>query len=279
MAYTDDGGDDRESDPIRFGVVPLAEQAFTIANVTSTLRVAEEGVVEGRVRNEGPGNVTAAVLRLETDTETTNPQETEFALGDLRADGSSPFSVPIEITEDGAATPRLLSFRVAYADDGGDRTASEELTARVRVRPERDRFAVRGVDAAVAQGETGTVTLVVRNVRNDTLRDVNAKVFADDPLDTGDDEAFVPILEPNETVRLDFDVSAAGDASTRTVPLRADFEYELPDGDTELSETYQIGVNVSEPEEDGLISRLWPLGLVTLLALTGGLVGRRFRSE
>ncbi|RXK51430.1 hypothetical protein [Halorientalis pallida] len=279
VAYRDDAGDDRESRPIRFGVVPLAAQTFTITNVTSTLRVAEEGVVEGRVRNEGPTNVTATVLRLRTDTETTNPQETEFALGDLLAGESSPFSVPVEITEDAAATPRLLSFRVAYADTDGDRTTSEELTARVRVRPERDRFTVRGVDAAVARGETGTVTLVVRNARNETLRDVNAKVFVDEPLDSGDDEAFVAVLDPNETVRLDFDLSAAGDASTRTVPLRVDFEYELPDGDTELSETYQVGINVTEPDEEGLIERLWPLGVVTLLALMGGLVGRQFWTE
>ncbi|WP_424018355.1 hypothetical protein ACOZ4N_02540 [Halorientalis pallida] len=279
VAYRDAEGDDRESRPIRFGVVPLPEQTFAITNVTSTLRVAEEGVVEGRVRNEGPRNVTAAVLRLRTDTETTNPRETAFALGDLLAGGSSPFSVPVEITEDAAATPRLLSFRVAYADRDGDRTASGELTARVRVRPERDRFAVRGVDAAVARGETGTVTLVVRNTRNQTLRDVNAKVFVDDPLQSDDDEAFVPVLDPDETVRLDFDLRAAGDASARTVPLRVDFEYELPDGDTELSETYQVGVNVTEPEEEGLIGRLWPLGVVTLLALTGGLVGRQVRTE
>ncbi|WP_336002611.1 hypothetical protein [Halorientalis halophila] len=278
VAYEDRDGDDRESDPIRFGIEPRPEQAFALENVTSRLRVAEEGTVEGRLVNDGPGNATAALVRLETDTETTNPQESEYAVGSLEPGASRSFSFPVEITSDAEPTPRLFEFRVEYADADGDRTRSDRLTARVPVRPERDRFAVRAVDASIVRGETEGVALVVRNVRNETLRNVNAKVFVDDPLDT-DDEAFVPVLEPNESVRLAFDVSAAGDASTGTVPLRADFEYELPDGDSELSDTYQVGVNVTDPPDDGLIDRLWPLAIVTALSLSGALVGRRYWRE
>jgi hypothetical protein len=67
-----------------------------------------------------------------------------------------------------------------------------------------------------------------------------------------------------------FELSAAGSALTKDYPLSVDFQYHQPDGDTRLSDTYEVPVEVAEADGGGT-----PLGLVggalgAALALIGG---------
>lgn len=266
VAYTDEDDDTNRSDPIRFGVTPAEEQTFRITNVTSTLSVSEEGDVRGRLTNVGPRNVTNVVLRLANVSQNVDPREDEFAVDRMAAADSTRFSFPIDVRENAEPGPRQVTFRVEYRDDDGDRRQSDTIPVRVEVGPELDEFDIDPVSATVQVGSTGTVTLVVRNTRNYTLRNVNAKVFVTDPLSSEDDQAFVSSLRPNESVRLQFDVSASDDASTKTFPLKIDFQYEEPDGETKLSDTYQVGVDVTE-SEGGFLGDLLSVSAAVLSVL------------
>jgi hypothetical protein len=248
VGYTDEDDDTNRSDPIRFGVTPAGEQRFRVGNVTGALSVGEEGLVTGRLTNAGPRNVTDAVLVLANGSRNVDPRENEYAVGRLASGASTRFAFPVDVRETAEPGPRQLTVRVEWRDADEDRRESDSLPANVRVGPETDAFAVRAASATVAAGSTETVTLVVRNTRNETLRNVNAKLFATEPLTAEDDGAFVDSLEPNETVRLRFDVSASGGANAKRFPLKVDFQYDEPDGETKLSDTYQVGVRVTESE-------------------------------
>jgi len=278
VGYTDEADDTNRSDAVRFGVTPADEQRFRVGNVTSTLAVGEEGRVRGRLTNAGPRTVTDAVLVLENGTRNVDPRESEFAVGRLGANASTRFAFPVDVREIAEPGPRQLSVRVEYRDADGDRRESDSLPATVRVGPETDAFAVRAASASVAAGSTGTVTLVVRNTRNYTLRNVNAKLFATEPLTSEDDRAFVASLEPNETVRLEFNVGASGGANAKQFPLTVDFQYDEPDGETKLSDAYQVGVEVTESEGGplgGLLSTAALVGVVVPVA--GGYLWHRRR--
>jgi hypothetical protein len=269
VAYVDGDGDTRQAGPLRLGLVPLPEQSFGLTNVSSGLRVGEDGAVRATLVNEGPTNVSNAVVELVTESPTVQPQETQYAVDGLATGARANVSFPVEITESGEPGPRQFDYRVTYTDADGDRRRSDVVPSRVLVRPERDAFVVRPVNATVEVGETATVELEIRNNRGEPLRNINAKIFVDDPLSSENTDAFVTKLDPGETTRLTFTVSAAGGTDPRTYPLQIDFQYDTPDGDTDLSKTYQVGVAVVEPAGGGLIDRLLPFDLspVTLAPL------------
>jgi hypothetical protein len=280
VAYTGADGDAAVSTPVRFGVTPLAEQTFALGSVASRLRVGEEGTVRATLSNTGPRGVSEAVLALVTDAPTIDPQEVEYAVDGLAPGERTRVAFPIDVTETAEPGPRQLTFRVEYLDGNGDRRRSDLVTALVRVREQRDAFVITVESATVDVGATETVVLSVRNNRDVPVRNANAEIFLTDPLDSGDDTAFVSRIAPNESVRLGFEVSAADGTSPKTYPLKINVQYQEPDGDTKLSETYQVGVRVTEPADEGLLGWLVPGSAIALGVVLGTRVGRtRLRDD
>ncbi|WP_440992201.1 hypothetical protein [Haloarchaeobius baliensis] len=278
--YEDEDGDDRRSEARTFGVEPLDEQGFALANVTSTLRVGEDGNVTGLVRNVGPGTAFEAAVQVSTLSETVVLDEAEIPLGTLEAGENATFRIPASVVADAESTSRRLTVRVVYQTADDEPRRSDPLVAAVPVAGQRDAFLVRPANATVPTGGTRTVTLLVTNNRDQVVRNVNAKLFANEPLSVPDDQAFVDQLAPNETVALQFRVSAAGDAVAKDYPLSIDFQYEKPDGETELSRSLTVPVTVVQPPGDGF--PWWAIMLVVLLVLfLVGLFlwGRRKRDE
>ena len=265
-----------------FGVVPDGEQEFSLGNVTSTLRVGDEGNVTGTVTNEGPQRASNAVLVLESSGENVFPREEEYALGNLARGESVEFRYRIDVSDNADQGPRQLSFDVEYENQDGDSRRSKPLEARVAVGPRQDEFRVEARNATVTAGGTTAVVLEVTNNENRTLRNVDARAFVDSPLGVEDDQAFVPRLAPNESVTIRFRVSADGSALPATYPLSLDFQYETPDGESKLSDTYQVPVTVTEQEEGGLLPfadvGALPVAIAAVAALIVGVVAiRRWR--
>lgn len=93
------------------------------------------------------------------------------------------------------------------------------------------------------------MTIVVTNDRNETLRNVELQATASDPLSIeGSDGAFVAELEPGESADVAFEVGAADGALSQTYPASFDVQYVTPDGETRLSDTYDVPVEVVDPE-------------------------------
>lgn len=277
--YEDSDGIATTSRTLKASFRPRPEQTFRLADVRSTLRVDHEGEVRGTVHNDGPGVANDAVLVLQADNPNLDISESEYALPDLNPGDSAAFNFDVDVSDAADPGPRQFSFVVRYRNEQGDQRESDTLESRVRIDERRDRFAVEPVQATVAAGGSGRVTLQVTNNGEDPLTDVSAKAFPNEPLSSDDDEAFVPRLAPGESTEITFGLSAGGSALPKVYPLSIDFQYATPDGETQLSKTYKVPVTVTEREQRELPVGMRTLGglAVVLVAIIGGAIWYRRR--
>jgi len=247
VSYETPVGESVVSPALSTGFIPLREQRFSVADVASTLEVGSEGVLRGTVVNRGPNAVRNAVVVFAPEDRNVNPIETEFPVGSLAPGERANFSFDVEISEAAGAGPRQFSVHVRYRDAADEIRRSNPLDLRAEVAPARDVFSVEPVDARVTAGGSATLTLRVTNAGGEEVSDISAKLFANDPLSTGDDEAFADSLAPGESTTITFGIAAAGSALEKSYPVSIDFQYDDADGDTLLSDTYLVPVGVEKP--------------------------------
>lgn len=238
---------------------------FAFEDIESDLSVGEDGSVEMTVRNNGESAEDVVVTLLPTG-QNVHPQETQYAIGTMDEGSSSTVSFPIEISDNAEAVPRQLSFQVTYEDSDGDELQTSPSNIRVPIEARSDRFTVETVDATMAIGGSDTLEIAVTNDGDEPVENVNAKIFADDPLSANDDEAYIDRLEPGETKTITFSIAVSSGALAKAYPLSMDFQYE-EDGESKLSDTYQIPVTATESEGSGLpMQVLVGAGLVVVVA-------------
>jgi hypothetical protein len=266
VTYLDREGDTGTAPARSLGVVPEPEQSFAVEDLSSNLRVGDEGTLEGTVRNTGDLDVRNAVVVFESDRPTVTAIERQTAVGDLAAGESTQFSLPIEISESAEAGPQQYSLVVQYTNRDGDQRTSDTIDVRQEVGPDAKKFALETSGASVSSGSGTTLEITVTNDGEERYTDISANMFADSPMSVNDDEAFISELAPGESETIQFSVGAEGSALAKNYPVSLDFQYDEPDGDTKLSDTYRIPVAVEESDGGGL-----PLiPIVVLLVVLGG---------
>ena len=248
VRYRDANDDLQVTDAVDGRVSVAPEQSFSVRNVSGSLRVDESGTVRGVVENTGDTPVEGTVVTLASTPGNIVPRETEYAVGALGPGESAAFEFTVDVTGTAEPGPRLLSFAVRYRGSDDEVRTSDPLDGRVVVGPERDEFVVSPVEATVTAGSSTTLVVEVTNVLDDPITDVEAKLFTTSPLSSDDDQAFVQRLEPNETVELRFSVAADPGIIPKVYPVSIDFTYEDAGGDSVLSDTYRVPVDVVERE-------------------------------
>ena len=279
VQFENGDGDSRTPRSTVGSVRPVPEQTFAIEQLSSTLAVGDEGVIEGTVRNTGATTARNVVVVYIDDNTNIVPIETEFAVGDLGPGEVASFSFDAEVSDSADAGPRQLSLSVRYRDADDDVRRSDPIDAQVQVGTRSDVFSVEPVGATFQSGSSGVLELRVTNEGDEAVSDVSAKLFADDPLSSADDEAFIDELGAGETTTIRFALTAAGDAVERKVyPVSLDFQYDDAEGDTRLSDSYDVPVRVTASQDGGGPS-LPLLGgaAAVLVALIGGAVYLRRR--
>jgi hypothetical protein len=249
--YTDTDGVRQTSEELVTGVTPLDEQSFSVSSLDSTLRVGQEGTISGTVTNEGPSTVYEPVLAVSGGSRNLDFTETEYALSTLAAGETAEFSFEVDVSDAASTGRQQFTFAVDYQNERGDDRTSSTLRRAVEVAEQRDRFTVEPVDATLEQGGSETVTLRVTNNGAERLTEVSVKTYFTDPLGSSDDEAFVPALDPGESTEIQVAANAGGDALTKQYPVSVDVQYTMPDGDTELSNTHTVAVDVVPGDESG----------------------------
>jgi len=276
VQYTDEDGLDRTSFPVSAGVqIGPETDRFELTNVEHSLRVGEEADISMTVTNTGETAIDA-VVSLSQPGQNVNPLETQFAIGTLEAGASTEVSFPIEISESAEAIPRQFSFTVAFEETDGENKRTAPLNVQVTIQPERDRFTITPVDATITTGSAETLTVDVTNNGDSMVENVNAKIFANDPLSATDDEAYIESLEPGETETLSFGVSVAGSAQAKTYPLSMDFQFD-ENGDSVLSKTYQVPVTATESDGGGLPTTAIVGGAIVVVVAIGAFLWYRRR--
>jgi hypothetical protein len=276
VQFEDTDGVPARSNNLSVGVTPRGEQSFSLSNVQGDLRVGEEGTVTGTVTNDGPEVARSAVITVQTNSGTLSSQESEYALGTLQPNQSAQFEFTVDVSQSADPGARQLTHAVEYQNGDNEDRTSKSLNSRVRVNESRDRFSV-SVDESleVPIGNSEVVAVNVTNNGEEPLTDVSAKAYVNDPLSLDDDEAFLGRLAPGETKTVRVSASVAGSAINKTYPMSMDFQYERPNGDTEISETYKVPVSAVEPDETGLPLTGIAIGLVALLLIAGFVLYRR----
>ncbi|MEF8851063.1 MAG: COG1361 S-layer family protein [Haloarculaceae archaeon] len=280
VEYEDSEGDPGQSGGLQFGLRPgpELEYDFTAGEFESDLYVGEDGTLTGTITNTGDKTANNVVVAFETQSASVSPLEREYPVGTLAPGESGTVEFDIDVGGSAEAGPQQFELRPRYRNSDGERRQAESFDVRAEIRPERDIFAVDVADATVPQGESTVLAVTVRNTGNETLSDISAQLFADSPISVGDDEAFVGEIEAGGETTVEFEISAAGTALTKTYPVEMDFQYDDGDGDTQLSDTYRVPVEVTEPEEDDSLVSLPVLVVVAvvLVVLGGAVAYRRF---
>lgn len=265
VSYRNVNGDLQETDQtyVTADVAPERDR-FRLTTVENTLRVGQDGALGLTVENNGEAAEDVVVTILPPG-QNIHPQETSYAIGSMEAGTTQSISFPIEISDNAEAVPRQLSFTVSYEDQDGDSMETPQYNLRVDIGDRQDRFLVEPVDATIAAGGSETIEVAVTNNGELPVENINAKIFADDPISTSDDEAFIDTLEPGEEERITFSISVAGSALEKAYPLSMDLQYE-ENGETKLSDTYQVPVTATAPE-GGEIPTTLIAGIVVVAVL------------
>jgi sialidase-1 len=264
--YDDTDGIGRTSDPITTTVESIPVQSFAISNLSSSLRVGEDGMITGSIKNTGPNTVRSVAVRPVENSESVIPSEDSTAVGSLDAGESKSFRLPLEITGEAEVGEKLLNVDVQYRDGDGDRRTYDKLDLLATIEPDRDEFELAVADRTITVGNSRVVTVEVTNNLNETVTDVETRLFADDPLSAGaSDTSYIESLEPGESETLAFEVTAASSATAgSTYPISFDFRYTDSDGNTHLSDTFRKPLDAA-PQTGGGPPIALILGLVVVV--------------
>lgn len=247
---------------------------FQLDDVQSSLQVGEEGDVSMTVRNNGEA-ATDVVVEILPAGQNIHPQESQYAIGAMDAGAQTTVEFPIDVSDNAKPIPRQLSFQVTYEDQDSDQRQTPPYNVRVQIDEHADRFLVEPAKARIDIGGSATIEVEVTNNGDTRVENVNAKIFADDPLSADDDEAYIDVLEPGASETVTFSVGVAGSALPKAYPLSMDLQYE-ENGDTKLSDTYQVPVTATESDQQGIPTSYMIGGaIIVLVAIGAVLVYRR----
>jgi len=271
VAFDNPDGVRKESSGTSVSITPDAEQTFSLSDVESSLRAGEEGTITATVTNDGPRSVDNVVVNWNSDKNNLSPQETQVAVGNLAAGDSTDVTFTVDVTDGAQEGAKQFDFVASYRNTDGDREESDTLEAQAQVGASQDEFSLDATNTSIGVGQSGNIEITVTNTRNQTLSEITAKVFASSPISADDDEAYIDALEPGESETVTFSVSAGDGALEKAYPVSLDFRYEEPDGDSSISDTYRVPIEVTNESGGGglPLTAIGGVALVLVLAVGG----------
>jgi len=271
VQYDDQEGDTSTYDDVPLSFSPAPEQNFGVSNIEASLQAGEDGSLSATLTNTGTRDVENVVVAWESQQSTLSPKESQYAVGDLDAGESANFSFGVDVSNSAEAGARQFDFGVSYRDDNGDRVEADTLEVRSEVAGSQDEFDIEIQNSTLGVGQDRSITFTITNTKDKTLTSIEGKAFVNDPLSSSDDETFIAELAPGESETVSVQLSAGSDALDKTYPLNLDFQYETPDGEKRVSDTYSLPIDVTDQSGNGG-TPLWLIGGIGLLAVVGGVV-------
>ena len=259
-----------------------SEPQFRVTATPTGAQVGETETVSFAIENIGsaPAYDTEVTARAVGDELTFGPgsaSSTAVVPGRWAPGQTKRIDYRVNVDSDAVARTYSAHLELEYTDSDGIEQSAPTLVTGIPVAEERgDRFRVEAVTTQYEAGSAGQITLAVTNIDDDPMREIQAKVFPDDPLSSDDDEAFIPALAPDETAEVTFQLGVAGGALEKTYPLKLDFQFDTMEDDTKVSNTYRVPIEVTQPAESGLgITTLLPAILVVGVLGAGVVLWRR----
>ncbi|WP_435152234.1 COG1361 S-layer family protein [Haladaptatus sp. DFWS20] len=266
VTYEDKNGVRQRSEPLFIGVRPRGQPTFAIRNVTSTVRVGDEGAISGRVINTGQRAENAVVV-LQSNGTRLVPEETKYPIGTVPRNDSRDFRFDVDATNATNPGPREFVFRITYRGATGNRLASDPISVPVRVEPRREPFSVNATNATFAVDSSDTLRVNVTNTAGQRLSNVTARLLVSDPLSSDDDSTYIGVLAPNSSATAAFQLTVGGEAIPKRHPVAVVISYETPNGESREAGPYAVAVDVRR--EPGVGSSVISVAIAVAVLLLG----------
>lgn len=267
VAFRTPDGLQRLDDSPTASITPGSQQEFSVSDLNSTLYVGENGDIRGTITNDGPVTARNVVIRYTDQSPNVIPIETSVAVGTLQAGESASFRLPVEISDEAAAVNRTANIAIQYRNSENAARLYDDVELLFAVAPARDQFTLDVQEQTITAGESIALTVEVTNNLDEPVSDVEARLFADSPLSSDNDEAFAEQLAPGESTTMTFTLDAAADTAAKTYPISFDFRYDDVDGTSQLSDTSRIAIDVTTADES---LPLVPIGGVLVVLVIVG---------
>ncbi|MFA1609911.1 COG1361 S-layer family protein [Halobellus rubicundus] len=269
--FEDDDGVAVESDRLGLGVVPRPEQTFRVVATERDVAVGEDGTVSLTLRNDGPLAVTDATVTVGSPRHLRvagGANATRF-LGDWAPGERRTVTYELRATE--AAEPRNYSLPVSvgYRDADGDRATERVGPVGVRPAAEPTTLAVEPVNATLGIDAANAVRVRVRNVGDERLTDVRARLAVEDPYESDNPTSYVDSLAPGESTTMTFELTTPEDGVPTRDAIPLAVTADTPDDERVTYDGYYVPVTISDA---GGATRLLPIvgvGAAALAALGG----------
>lgn len=185
VEYTDPDGETFTRTE-RTSVTPLARQDYAVMGVNHSLVVGEDAIVEFRLRNEGPLNVTDATVSLTTNDPALTFEDaeggsstTETYVGDWSAGETVTVSKRVGASNDAAIRTYAVDATVSARDQDDEELTDRTRTFGVQPRP-RQRYSIDTVNHTVSVDDDGVLTLELTNHGPLNVSDASVTVSSND---------------------------------------------------------------------------------------------------
>lgn len=164
-------------------------------------------------------------------------------------------------TEGGA--PTLVNYRASYIYQ----KANQTIPLSISVKKQAD-FEIIGARGELNAGEKkGAIDVTYRNIGDEPVRDAVARLSIFKPFSSTDDQAYIGDLGPGEEANVTFRIDVDSDATPKEYGINSEIKYTDVNGDTVISESIKIPVNVG-PAAGSLL--LPAIVVLVLIAAAGG---------
>jgi hypothetical protein len=166
----------------------------------------------------------------------------------------------------------LRGFQTAYWYE----RANETITIPVVIKKESD-FKIVDAAAELSAGEKdGIIEVTYKNIGEEAAEDAIARLSVFKPFSSTDDQAYIGSLAAGEEKTVKFRIDVDSDATAKPYSINSEIKYTDLRGETVISESMKIPVNVSPAKRSFAL----PAVVVLILLLAGGvsLYRRRRRS-
>lgn len=164
-------------------------------------------------------------------------------------------------TEGGA--PTLVNYRASYIYQ----KANQTIPLSINVKKQAD-FEITGASGELNAGEKkGAIDVTYKNIGDELVRDAVARLSIFKPFSSTDDQAYIGDLGPGEEANVTFRIDVDSDATPKEYGINSEIKYIDVNGDTVISESMKIPVNVG-PAAGSLL--LPAIVVFVLIAAAGG---------
>lgn len=154
------------------------------------------------------------------------------------------YQYPKDVQVSGDVDTNHIDYKILYQE------VNESHEIIIVIKKQAD-FETAGVSGELQPGASGTVTITFRNTGEASASRATARLRLSDPLSSTDYTAFLGDMEPGMEIAARFNIDVDSDATAKAYPVRAEVEYEDIEGETRVSDTIYVPVNVTAPEAKG----------------------------